>query len=488
MVLVLILILLAQVAVSVGEVVQRAGGPGPLVLALAAVVGGVEALISRHAIHRRGLSGTGLARYRLAEALVLAVLARVAALAVDGLTAFGSEPLIDGQTLVLGAFLAAGWWAMHESAADLGRLGEITPDLAVSVQESLARRIMWGGVVLGTAAVLARLSFQELWDVGRPVLVGPVVWGLAYLVLGLWTVALIRRESAFRSWRLRGIQVRGRVGARWALAGFLAAVMMGILVLGLPVGITDELAFLAGSAAAGAGRIILTVLRSGDVQSPPPQGEVGVAPTNSVPEPDLVVPDLSLPAPGFPEFGLPPWVWTAYQLLFWLVIAGLIGYLLVTYLRARRLPRIERAGSVGRGILLSVLEVLARLWWWIRSALSSPAGESASQVRSRAGRSAGRSGVSSWLSSRTTSDRIIRLYLRMLAEGDRRGLVRRRSDTPSEYRRFLEGRLTHGVGEVGALTEVFLEARYSGHPLGAGDLADARRAWSEVRQGMRGRR
>jgi hypothetical protein len=63
-----------------------------------------------------------------------------------------------------------------------------------------------------------------------------------------------------------------------------------------------------------------------------------------------------------------------------------------------------------------------------------------------------------------------------------------RSETPHE----LEGRIAVKVPEaredMEALTQAYLEARYSDHPVGSEEVAAARGPWERVRAALRGLR
>jgi hypothetical protein len=57
--------------------------------------------------------------------------------------------------------------------------------------------------------------------------------------------------------------------------------------------------------------------------------------------------------------------------------------------------------------------------------------------------------------------------------------------TPREYRVSLESHLPEVEGEMGELTDAFIEARYSRHPVDAADVQSIKEDWHKVEHSLR---
>lgn len=57
--------------------------------------------------------------------------------------------------------------------------------------------------------------------------------------------------------------------------------------------------------------------------------------------------------------------------------------------------------------------------------------------------------------------------------------------TPREYRVSLESHLPEVEGEMGKLTDAFIEARYSRYPMDAADVQSVKEDWHKVKHSLR---
>lgn len=79
---------------------------------------------------------------------------------------------------------------------------------------------------------------------------------------------------------------------------------------------------------------------------------------------------------------------------------------------------------------------------------------------------------------------IIACYAAMESSLGAAGVARERSDSPTDLLRRTAERALPDAGAAAVLTELFREARYSTHPMGAGELAAARGALDTVSAGL----
>ena len=76
-------------------------------------------------------------------------------------------------------------------------------------------------------------------------------------------------------------------------------------------------------------------------------------------------------------------------------------------------------------------------------------------------------------------------YLAMLRRSGERGLPRRAAQTPYEYARTLKSQLLDVDEDVTAMTDEFIEARYSRHEITPEKVGLVRRAWEHIKQALK---
>jgi hypothetical protein len=82
-------------------------------------------------------------------------------------------------------------------------------------------------------------------------------------------------------------------------------------------------------------------------------------------------------------------------------------------------------------------------------------------------------------------ERTLYYYLSILRRAGEQGFQRKDSQTPYEYDNALEPYLPQAQQEMGLLTDDFVEARYSPHPIDQKREEQSRSRWKEVRAAVR---
>jgi hypothetical protein len=82
-------------------------------------------------------------------------------------------------------------------------------------------------------------------------------------------------------------------------------------------------------------------------------------------------------------------------------------------------------------------------------------------------------------------EKIIFYYLALVRRAREAGLPRQDGDTPYEYARSLTSNLEEGKEGVQAITESFVEARYTRHNITAEDAHRANSTWEAIRRALR---
>ena len=79
-------------------------------------------------------------------------------------------------------------------------------------------------------------------------------------------------------------------------------------------------------------------------------------------------------------------------------------------------------------------------------------------------------------------ERVRFFYLALVRKGEDAGLPRQPFQTPYEYANRLQQDLPESDEEIQPLTEAFIEARYTSHPVSEVQASMARRSWERLRR------
>ena len=85
-------------------------------------------------------------------------------------------------------------------------------------------------------------------------------------------------------------------------------------------------------------------------------------------------------------------------------------------------------------------------------------------------------------------ERVRYFYLSIVRRAGEKGVERMKSETPAEYAHDLKYEWPGAEEEIEALTEAFLEARYSRREFDEEEVNPVKRAWQEIRAMVRGRK
>jgi hypothetical protein len=79
-------------------------------------------------------------------------------------------------------------------------------------------------------------------------------------------------------------------------------------------------------------------------------------------------------------------------------------------------------------------------------------------------------------------------YLSVVRRAEEKGIERKPNETPSEYAADLKKELPQADGEVDAITNAFLKARYSPQPMTGDDIGPVKETWNRIKFAIRKRR
>ncbi len=357
-------------------------------------------------------------------------------------------------------------------------------DIWAMAQQLLISTLLVVGVVIVATTALLRLSLRNagLETVAADLPIGHVP---LYFALGLILVSKARLAILRTGWRWDGIPIGRRLPTHWLGYSLILLIVITLIASILPThypldlwGTLTYLVQLMIALVQLLWYLILTVFIS-LLSLLMPQLQRPIAP----PQP-----------PALPQFGPAPNANAgatltisefAQSLIFWLVFLIVVIYLIRQY--ADRHP--ELVTLLRR---LPGWSLIARLWHSLSELFGGVKGRIVTVLEERR-----RSRSAAALRTRSPSQRWINLrrlapreqvqfyYQALLRRSDERGLARRPSQTPYEYARDLQRHLPEVEPDVTAITDEFIEARYSRHAITPEHVSLVRRCWTSIKRALK---
>lgn len=398
-------------------------------------------------------------------------------------------------------------WLICGNFADL--LEEIGPDQIVSARLDLARfgleqaiparkRLISLFYSLGAALVvvtaLSRLDLRAMlyentysFFVEIPALAAGGAATLLYFVLGLALLSQTQFISLHIRWTIQQIPINGKLAKQWLGYSLLFLVLMLLLVSFLPTSysiqpllILSYLLNLALFAYLAIGQTILAfalyILAMMFGKEPPAPNEPLESPM--LPE---IPPEIS----GTAGTGLDWWEITK-TVVFWAIFLGVVFFAVRQYLRQHQ-EVFEKLRK------LPAWRFLVQAWQWLQRLLAQAKSVLTDVVeagRERARELAVWQGFGAgWMNLRQLDprQRIYFFYLALVRRAGEKGLPRGLSQTPDEYGAALQAALPAAGEDIHALTQAFIEARYSRQPVESEKASRVESAWERIRKTLRGK-
>jgi hypothetical protein len=454
----------------------------------------LEALLSWRAAARLPAPSREWLAYRLAELVVLVLGLRLYVYAHYGFNGFWADLRLwptDRGNLLGGEFIFAmlltgtAWGLATYFAAILAEMEgdeylfgqerdvNISSDRGAARKRLISEIFVIGGAMLVVTAILRNnLAFLGL---PAPSVDTGLINVVVYFVFSLIMLAQSQFAVLRARWGLDQIPAGQNLAPRWAGYGLALLGLCALLVIFLPtrysVGFLDSLRFALAIAQFIIYLIVFLLwLPIGYLLS-----LLGLGLGRPIQPPPTIAPLAPAPAGGvlvtIPEI--------LRSILFWAFLTGISGASIYAYFRQRA----DWLAALRRWPVLAwLLEVLERLSMRL------------GQVRDRAEtilRSFGWQigpGIQetpwSFVNLRRLSPREqIRFYYLALVR--RAGVVRQKHQTPLEF----QAHLAHlPTSDVSGLTDMFMEARYSDHPVSTRESGIARRFWENIRTALRRQR
>lgn len=505
--------MMASLASAAGEVASRLlPGFDPTLLVVLSFLVCLEG-IATDRLARQLPEASARLRLRLVEWVVIVLLLRLVLSLSHGPDALAlavarwleqPQSLLDAGLVTAGILLFAVWGLglrMSQSLEALGPEADAPPpkdsaayyawltrpraDQRAEGWQNLVQLFLGGGVLLLFCSGMARLDVGAALSLRNPAIAGIVGNALLYFVLGFTVLAQGHYAMLRSRWERHEVEVSQRLPRRWAVLalGFTASVAM--LALLLPArpslalfGAVFDALWTAFYYLAGA---VLTVYALLAYLLALLTRLLGREPARQAAGPRFDLP----PARPQPVAQRVAW-WEAIQgFVLWAIILAALVYAVLRFVRERSGLWKELASR--RGPVGWIVGLLAALWRW----LARTGGQVGARWRALLSRSGaagamgeGRSRLG-WFRPHTAREQVRLLYLVALEQMARYGWTRGSPDTPYEYAQRVAPRVPEGKGELDALTQAFVAARYSRRQFAPAEVGPLRVALRRLRQACR---
>jgi hypothetical protein len=360
----------------------------------------------------------------------------------------------------------------------------------VETSRTVARRNL-GAQVFGIGALLLVLvallrSNLNLVGIHSPALQTSLTNVLAYFVLGLLLFSQAHFAVLRATWSLEHIAISPNMAQRWTAYSVAMLVIVGLVVAVLPtrysLGLLGTLSYLFNVVMLA---MMMVLLLAFALMASALSWLASLLGVKLMPLGPAVPPPLPTPTPAGPTGPPLPLFEVVKSAAFWVVFLGIVGYAAFYYLS-------QRKGVAAFLRRTPLWHWLVGAWRLLRGGVKELNQIIAAAVQEGLRRLRPAPGEEPWryLNVRNLSprDRVRFFYQALLRRSAESGLPRRPSQTPYEYENDLTVSLPESEADLAGLTDNFMEARYSQHPISAQVAEGVRRHWEQVRQALRARR
>jgi hypothetical protein len=457
---------------------------------------GMEAFLSFWLVKHLPTAQRQITYYRGTELVILLVAVKLFTELRAGPASFWKDILLwpihfpsnilTGQYFLTMLPVLASWWAGYLFAADLSMLG--TEDASIlderfretPVRTVILRRFLSLGIFI---VLLAAIPAQNIFQISMPVASKGVPAAICYFVLGIILLSLTKYITLETDWHKARLHIPVQVPRRWFTYSAIILAALVFLISWLPthygMGFFDTLNavfFLLYQFVIFLYDLFLLVLSliARLLTRNPPDGQAPISQATRPPE-----------NPPVPNTSTYSWdlvksifLWGSLIVLVIVVLRQYIAYNRDLSEELRRFRPLRWFLSIWDRFITSFRKANKSFGGYIQNSLK--------RLRSPGPKSA-KVGEWDFINLRRLSPRqkVIFYYLAVVRRAKEAGFPRRESQTPFEYARSLDSNLKEAKGGVDAITESFIEARYSRHDIPAKAAMHAASIWETIRRVLR---
>lgn len=353
-------------------------------------------------------------------------------------------------------------------------------------RHNLVSRVFTVGFVLLALTALNHFNFTLLRgnpDVSHTDLINLMV----YFLLGLLLFSQTRLALLRNNWAWDRVPVSGQVTRSWTLfsLGFLAILTAFALVLptGYSFGLLSTLGFILNGIGTALYFLLLLLVLPVFALFNFLMSLLFKNPRPAEPPPVVRMPELP------PQAGIgagSPWLEIVKSILFWVLLLGLIGFAFYQYFRQNQ-ELIERMKHMPvLSWFVRLVEKLGQLMRGVNVRLGAAYHAGLKRLRINQ-RSLAEKSSPGFLRLRRLSprQRVQFFYLAMVRRGGETGITRHASQTPYEYSHLVQTQVSEADQDLEAMTDAFVEARYSRHEITLQQARLVQQYWERVKRALR---
>lgn len=505
---VMVALLMCTLAISVVHIGERfTPGWGGAYLIFSCLIIAVEAMVIRK--RAKELEGQERVIFHVSEWIAILIALKILIYLIRG----PAQLLVDlprwqenfienffsGEYIVAIVLAAIVWFNSYRFAGDLedlydedidtgwDELGKLQNALH-TLHSRISTRIFIMGSVVVLLTALSRVDATAVFrSLGKPPAgyYAPVVNVLAFFIIALVLLSQTQFAMLRSRWLWQQIPVNPGIAKNWVKYGLLFFIVMAIIVFFLPteytVGLIDVLRYILGLIFQLLALLltILTIpftfcLSLFRISSENPEPTTPAQPA---------APPMIFDSPAQQPIG---WLEILRSLLFWLIFLAVIFFAFRFYFAQNAaLWKVISSFPLFRW----VRTIWNGLWKWVRGANR--------QIRGMV-----KAGIARLRAQRTASpvetirrmfnfgrlnprEKIIYFYVHLVAAAGEQGLERKPSQTPYQYETRLREAIPEVDQELHNLTDTFLEARYSQHPIEQPNAEQANSLWERIKAALR---
>lgn len=509
---ILLVIMLISLAVSAGLILARflSAWMNPLYLIFVGLLISLEVMFTRHYATRSMELGMPLLSFRVVEWIVILVTLKLTTAIAN--TLYGFERLLEetshwtedflgnffsGEFGII-AFVAIGIWSLaHLYLIDLkeiegdtllldrdGSGGTVSNRGAVR-QRMATRFLVVGAGVLIFAAILS-VDYREFLSgqlsSHRSLSVYEQYGILIYFLTGMLILSQTQFAILRANWAWERIPIDASLAKPWLGYSLIALILLVVLAFLLPANYSIGLLSILSYFFSWIAMVLYSLFF---------YAALIVIGLISYILSFLKIPLSQLTAPVPPEVPDMPEQWVQNEtlqispllqsILFWAIFLGIVVYAFYQYFHQNRdlLERLKQA---------RLISFLAQAWRWISHQVKEVNREVTKVLQEGVKRFRSRSQrlipSQKYVGLRRLSpqQRVLFYYYALIRRSEEAGISRRPSQTPYEFQRLLRSKLMEEEDRLDIMTDDFMEARYSQHPIHPERANRVRQAWDLVRR------
>ena len=345
-----------------------------------------------------------------------------------------------------------------------------------AARQRMAEKIFVAGGIMVFITMLTRLDLRQFWG-ETPASKASIANVLIYFLLTLAFLSITQFSLLRGRWFWNQTPIAPGIGKNWIKFSLIFFAILAAISFILPTrytfGLLEVLQFILSLVVQVAFFIIsLLSIPCGWLFS-----LLGIKNSQTTNTPPLQLPQLTQP-PGSPP--LPLWE-LVKSILFWAVFIGIIGFAIVNFLRQHpgALKSLRRVPGFGW-----LFQALKSLFNWLSGVNKQIAATISTGWKRIFGASPQNiyKNLGQFINFKRLSPRqqVIFYYLRLLDKSKKSGIDRKPYQTPDQFAGDLEHFVPEVQQDIHAMTDAFVEARYSNHPIGDEHTNAVLRLWRKI--------